>query len=158
MEPVIGDAIQVNQDSINKWLASNPKPGVPKTFEYNPKQGNLGIGFEVSKAGNSVVKVAGNLDKVNTVLLPDGKGSYLIHTVHPFQGVFYMNWENNLGDLFSATVNQQSLEEAVEMMVSVSEDDLEYHNTCIATLNSAILSCQNGNDETIALIIKVLSS
>jgi len=65
-----------------------------------------------------------------------------------------MSWQENLGDLFSATVNQQSLEEAAEMMVSVSEDDLEYHNTCISALNSAIKSCRDGNDEVITLINK----
>jgi len=65
-----------------------------------------------------------------------------------------MNWQEDLGDLFSATVNQQSLEEAAEMMVSVSEDDLEYHNTCVSTLNSAIQSCKSGSSEAIAQINK----
>ena len=84
MESVISDSIQANQKSINKWLSSNPKAGIPKAFEYNPKQGNLGTGFEVSQSGNSVMKVTRPLEKVNTVLIPDGKGSYLIHTAHPF--------------------------------------------------------------------------
>ncbi|NRB42129.1 MAG: hypothetical protein HRU20_27275 [Pseudomonadales bacterium] len=65
-----------------------------------------------------------------------------------------MSWQESLGDLFSATVNQQSLEEAAEMMVSVSEDDLEYHNACVNTLNLAIQSCKNGNNETLLLINK----
>ncbi|MCF6257413.1 MAG: hypothetical protein L3K25_14110 [Gammaproteobacteria bacterium] len=84
MESVIADSIQTNQKSINVWLASNPKAGVPKAFEHNPEQGNLGTGFEVSSSGNSVVKVTRSLENVNTVLIPDGKGGYLIHTAHPF--------------------------------------------------------------------------
>jgi len=84
MESVIAGSIQANQKSINAWLASNPKAGVPKAFEHNPEQGNLGRGFEVSSSGNSVVKVTRSLENVNTVLIPDGKGGYLIHTAHPF--------------------------------------------------------------------------
>jgi len=84
MESTIADSIQANQKSINAWLASNPKAGVPKAFEHNPGLGNLGTGFEVSKSGNSVIQVSRPLENVNTVLIPDGKGSYLIHTAHPF--------------------------------------------------------------------------
>jgi len=65
-----------------------------------------------------------------------------------------MIWKEKLGDLFSGTVNQQSLEEAAEMMVSVSEDDIEYHNECIATLESGIRACNNGERDVISEINK----
>ena len=56
-----------------------------------------------------------------------------------------MTWQEKLGDLLSGMVNQQSLEEAVEMMVSVSEDDPEYHNECLKTLEAGINACDNGD-------------
>lgn len=63
-----------------------------------------------------------------------------------------MSWQEKLGDLFSATVNQQSLEEAAEIMVSVSEDDIEYHKECVSVLEKAIHSCGNGSIDAISEI------
>lgn len=65
-----------------------------------------------------------------------------------------MIWQEKLGDLFSASVNQQTLEEAAELMVSVSEDDIEYHSECLNTLKSAIRACENGSSEAIDQINK----
>ena len=84
MESTIADTIQANRNAIDEWLASKPKTGVPKAFEHNPGIGNLGTGFETSKAGNGVVKVNKPLENINLVLIPDGKGDFLIHTAHPF--------------------------------------------------------------------------
>ena len=50
-----------------------------------------------------------------------------------------------LGNLFAATVNQETLETASELMVDVSYDDFEYHQACINIFDSAIESCK-GND------------
>ena len=84
MESSISEAIQANQKSIDDWLTSNPKVGMTKGFPHNPGVGDLGTGIEVSPTGNGVVKVNRPLENVNVVLIPDGKGSYLIHTAHPF--------------------------------------------------------------------------
>ena len=60
-----------------------------------------------------------------------------------------MNWLESLEDLFSATVNQQTLEEAVDLMLSVSLNDEEYHNECLNTLNEAIKACETNSSEII---------
>ena len=65
-----------------------------------------------------------------------------------------MSWQEKLGDLFSATVNQQTLEEAVDLMLSVSKNDREYHDECESTLQSAIDACETNHDEVIAEINK----
>lgn len=65
-----------------------------------------------------------------------------------------MNWQNKLGTLFAATVNQGTLEEASELMVFVSSDDIKYHNECIAVLESAIMSCSNHQTDSISAINK----
>jgi len=48
------------------------------------------------------------------------------------------DWKVGLSQLFSATVNQQTLEEAAELMVSVSAMDNGYHEECLWVLDSAL--------------------
>lgn len=64
------------------------------------------------------------------------------------------DWREALAQLFAATVNQQTLEEAVELMVSVSASDRGYHEECMHVLDSAIASAASGRDEVIAPINK----
>lgn len=65
-----------------------------------------------------------------------------------------LDWKICLNDLFAATVNQQTIEEAVEMMVSVSADDEQYHQECISTLDAAIQSLRSGDNDAISCINK----
>lgn len=48
------------------------------------------------------------------------------------------DWKSALSQLFAATVNQQTLEEAAELMVSVSVRDPDYHQECLLVLDAAI--------------------
>lgn len=58
-------------------------------------------------------------------------------------------WITFLGELFSATVNQQTLEEAVELMLLVSGSNREYHRHCVETLDLAIAAAKRGNEAVI---------
>ncbi|WP_131721683.1 hypothetical protein [Xanthomonas sp. NCPPB 1128] len=62
------------------------------------------------------------------------------------------DWKAALGQLFSATVNQQTLEEAAELMVSVSSNDDDYHDECLYLLDSAIHAAESGDLEVLNLI------
>ena len=84
MESAIAETFSLNQKEIDNWLASNPKAGVPRAFEANPGMGNLGRGYEVTTKGGAIVPISKPMPNVNLVLIPDGKGKYLIHTAHPF--------------------------------------------------------------------------
>lgn len=64
------------------------------------------------------------------------------------------DWKPALLQLFSATVNQQTLEEAAELMVSVSAADRDYHEECLATLNDAIRAAEAGDEDVIICINK----
>jgi hypothetical protein len=48
------------------------------------------------------------------------------------------DWKAGLSQLFAATVNQQTLEEAAELMVSVSVQDKSYHEECLWVFDSAL--------------------
>ena len=85
METAISKAIDINKQAIETWIMSNPKAGVPKAFEADPGMGNLGRGYEVLTNGGPIVDIAMPMPKVNVVLIPDGKGGYLIHTAHPIK-------------------------------------------------------------------------
>lgn len=63
-------------------------------------------------------------------------------------------WKNGLEQLFSASVNQQTLEEAAEMMVSVSASDRSYHQECLGALDEGIKAAHAGDRAVIALINK----
>ncbi|WGO98309.1 hypothetical protein QFX18_20065 [Saccharophagus degradans] len=64
------------------------------------------------------------------------------------------DWKTALQQLFAATVNQQTLEEASELMVSVSASDEEYHNECLHVLDEAIRAANSGDDSVMACINK----
>ena len=64
------------------------------------------------------------------------------------------DWRAAMQQLFAATVNQQTLEEAAELMVSISASDEEYHNECLYTLDEAIHAAVEGDDSIIPSINK----
>ena len=64
------------------------------------------------------------------------------------------DWKSALGQLFAASVNQQTLEEAAEVMVSVSSNDPYYHEECLFVLDKAIASAETGDEAVIAHINK----
>lgn len=64
------------------------------------------------------------------------------------------NWKENLNDLFAATVNQQSIEEAAEIMASVGVSDEEYHRACVFTLDEAMRAIKAGDNYVIDCINK----
>jgi hypothetical protein len=63
-----------------------------------------------------------------------------------------LNWKLGLDDLFSATVNQEPLEEAAKLMVSVSSVNSGYHDQCLFVLDSAIASAEKGERKVIESI------
>ncbi len=63
-------------------------------------------------------------------------------------------WREDLQQLFAATVNQQTLEEAVDLMVSVSADDENYHFECLAAINQGINAASGGDQSVIIAINK----
>jgi hypothetical protein len=65
------------------------------------------------------------------------------------------DWIAGLSQLFSATVNQQTLEEAAELMVSVSVQDRCYHEECRRVFDSAL--CATEADD-VALISAINGS
>jgi hypothetical protein len=84
MEDAIAETFNLKQTEINAWLASSPRAGVPQAFEANPGMGNLGRGYQVTTRGGPIMPITQPMPNVNLVLIPDGKGGYLIHTAHPF--------------------------------------------------------------------------
>lgn len=64
------------------------------------------------------------------------------------------DWKASLVTLFAATVNQEPLEDAADLMVSVSARDSSYHAECLATLKGGIQACDTGDTEVIFAINK----
>lgn len=64
------------------------------------------------------------------------------------------DWKSALGQLFAASVNQQTLEEAAELMVSISSNDPGYHEECLFVLEKAISSAKTGDETVISYINK----
>ena len=64
------------------------------------------------------------------------------------------DWKSALADLFGGTVNQQTLEEAVELMVSVSAGDASYHVECLNMLDEGVRAAQEGDCSVIGCINK----
>jgi hypothetical protein len=64
------------------------------------------------------------------------------------------DWKASLARLFAATVNQEPLEDAAVLMVSVSARDSSYHTECLATLRGGIHACDIGEMEVISAINK----
>lgn len=84
MENSIAETFVQRQAEIDAWIAGGPRAGVPKPFEANPGFGNLGRGFEITTPGGPINPITYPMPNVNLVLIPDGRGGYLIHTAHPF--------------------------------------------------------------------------
>jgi hypothetical protein len=64
------------------------------------------------------------------------------------------DWKAALEQLFAATVNQQTLEEAAELMVSASSVDPSYHEECLFVLDTAIASAEAGDEIVITCVNK----
>lgn len=64
------------------------------------------------------------------------------------------DWKESLAKLFAATVNQEPLEGAADLMVSVSARDASYHAECLATLDGGIQACERGEAEVLSAINK----
>lgn len=64
------------------------------------------------------------------------------------------DWKAALEKLFSATVNQQTFEEAAELMVSVSVRDRSYHEECMVTFEEAVRAAESGDNSIIECINK----
>ena len=64
------------------------------------------------------------------------------------------DWKKSLAELFGGTVNQQTLEEAAELMVSVSASDDSYHEECLTILNKGIRTADSGDNSIMVCINK----
>lgn len=64
------------------------------------------------------------------------------------------DWKKALLQMFAATVNQQTLEEAAELMISVSEADLEYHEECLLVFDEALRASETEGGFVISCINK----
>lgn len=64
------------------------------------------------------------------------------------------NWKEILEQIFSASVNQQTLEEAAELMVSVSASDSTYHDECVRGLEEGVRAAKKGEAVVIDIINK----
>lgn len=62
------------------------------------------------------------------------------------------DWKASLEKLFAATVNQEPLEDAVDLMISVSARDISYHTECLATLKGGIEACASGEAGVLSAI------
>ena len=65
---------------------------------------------------------------------------------------FRKQWLESLEQLFSASVNQQTLEEAAVLIVSVSTVDPLYHAECLNAIDQAIAAATNGDPSVLAAI------
>lgn len=63
-----------------------------------------------------------------------------------------VSWESDLSKIFASSVNQQSLEEAAELIVDVSLDDQEYHGVFISAINQGIRAANDGDKRVIDCI------
>lgn len=64
------------------------------------------------------------------------------------------DWKIALARLFAATVNQEPLEDAADMMISVSVRDYSYHEECLETLEGGINACDSGDVDVMLAINK----
>lgn len=64
------------------------------------------------------------------------------------------SWESDLSRIFASSVNQQSLEEAAELIVDVSMDDQEYHNIFINAIDQGIRAANDGDKRVMSCINK----
>lgn len=61
-------------------------------------------------------------------------------------------WQEMLGELFAASVNEQTLEEAAEQMVFVSEDNPEYHDRYLRAIDGGLKASRDGDNAVISII------
>ena len=65
-----------------------------------------------------------------------------------------VDWKAALTELFGGTVNQQTLEDAAELMVSVSAIDAAYHLECLSMLDAGLHAAQQGDFSVLAIVNK----
>jgi len=65
-----------------------------------------------------------------------------------------VSWESNLSKIFASSVNQQSLEDAAELIVDVSMDDQEYHSIFINAIDQGIRAANDGDKRVMGFINK----
>lgn len=63
-------------------------------------------------------------------------------------------WRDTLEQLFAATVNQQTLEEAADLMCTVSSVDEGYHLECLNAIDAGISAASDGDESIVGLINK----
>ena len=91
MESSIGGAIEANQPAIDAWLAGNPAPGENFALpRFNPGSGNLGEGFMLDSATNTVVPIPESMPLSEVVVVVKATGQtgpgtrpYVIQTAYP---------------------------------------------------------------------------
>lgn len=81
METAIGRTLDNHSVEMTAW-ASQASAGANKAFTFDPRLGNLGLGYYRTPAG-TVEIFPGVLDKVWVVLKADGKGGYVIQSAFP---------------------------------------------------------------------------
>ena len=62
------------------------------------------------------------------------------------------SWRNDLTQIFAASVNQQTLEQAAAEMAAGSACDHSYHDECMNALDSGIQAAFEGDSSVIAMI------
>lgn len=65
-----------------------------------------------------------------------------------------INWHDGLEQLFAATLNQEPLEDASQLMASISSHDQEYHKECLFLFEKAKGLAQDRNKLIIGYINK----
>ncbi len=63
-----------------------------------------------------------------------------------------MTWQETLGELFEASVNEQTLEQAAAQMVFVSEDNPEYHDLYLAAIDGGLKAASSGDHTVVGII------
>jgi len=61
-------------------------------------------------------------------------------------------WQEDLEQIFGGSVNQDTLEEAAVLMVSVSAIHLEYHAVCMRALEEGIRAASKGDAVVIGIV------
>jgi|SRR5882757_5628830 len=64
------------------------------------------------------------------------------------------DWKTPLSAIFGGAINQEPLEDAADLMVSVSARDPGYHSENLAALQAGIQACDNGSTDVISVIHK----
>ncbi len=83
METAIGKTIDQHQADIDAWLKTNPPAGANKSFDGEPRMGNLGTAYRWDPATQTAVQDRAAQHGCRVVLKSDGGGNYVIQTAHP---------------------------------------------------------------------------